>query len=630
MRVSIAQVLYDQEVRGVWVTNVDSDILFSKSSIAAGMDYLAENGVNVVYPVVWNKGFTLYPSPVLLAATGVAQDPIFAQSGRDPLAELVVEAHRNGMEVVPWFEYGFATSFSQSGGHIIAANPDWAAMNNQGQLVVKNGFDWMNGLHPGPQELMLSLIEEVLTKYDVDGVQGDDRLPAMPIEAGYSDYTKKLYRDEHGGQDPPSDPRNFAWQDWRARKLTAFAGELYRRVKDANPSAQVVLSPSIWPFSVNEYLQDWPVWIDSGYVDIVHPQAYPPPPRSVSQYQTIISNMVGPTPGSVFGYIPPEQRHLIFPGMLVKAGSDLVDPARVASMIDFHRGLGLNGESFFFFEGMGSKNQFLADTLRKYFYDSPAILPGRTSLWRPPAAVVNKDDDGATLTGTWTSDAAAPGFDGPMVFATAGSGATAAYELSVPTGAYYDIYAFVPRFRGGVTNSANYHVESGATSETAIVNQSNTRLEGWIRLTTLEVQQADGVTVTIDPDAVTDGGTTYADAVMALLNRKLSPEAVIEIAVVGTDNAAEELPASAQIGSTYPNPFSRFTTIPVTLRRPSSVRLDVIDLLGRVVAEVLPETALPPGEHALQLDAGSLSSGVYIIRVRVNGRSEARTVTLVR
>jgi hypothetical protein len=350
----------------------------------------------------------------------------------------------------------------------------------------------------------------------------------------------------------------------------------------------------------------------------------------VSQYQTIISNMVGPTPGSVFGYIPPKQRHVLFPGMLVKAGSDLVDPARVVAMMDHHRGLGLNGESFFFFEGMGSKNEFLADTLHKYFYNSPAILPGRTSLWRPPASVVNKDDAGAALSGTWTPDPAAPGFEGPMVFAAAGSGAMATYEISVPTSAHYDIYAFVPRFRGGLTNSANYQVESGVSRETVVVNQSNTRLEGWIRLTTLDVREADGVTVTIDADAVTDGGTTYADAVMALLNRKLSPDAIVEIAIVGTEDLASDLPTAARVGSTYPNPFSRNATIPVRLDAGATIRIDLIDLLGRVVARVLPATSLPPGEHGVTLNGGALPSGVYIIRVDADGRIESRAVTLVR
>ena len=61
---------YIEELRGVWITNVDSDVLFSRQSIVDAMDYLADRGFNVVFPVVWNKGYTLHPSEVALDAFG--------------------------------------------------------------------------------------------------------------------------------------------------------------------------------------------------------------------------------------------------------------------------------------------------------------------------------------------------------------------------------------------------------------------------------------------------------------------------------------------------------------------------------------------------------------------------------
>ena len=51
---------------------------------------------------------------------------------------------------------------------------------------------WWNALHPGPQELLLKLISEVVEKYDIDGIQGDDRLPAMPSEGGYDEFSKNF------------------------------------------------------------------------------------------------------------------------------------------------------------------------------------------------------------------------------------------------------------------------------------------------------------------------------------------------------------------------------------------------------------------------------------------------------
>src|SRR5690606_9196272 len=97
----------------VWITNVDSDVLMSKKSIAEMMDFLAESGFNIVFPVVWNKGYTLYPSDIMEREFGRRIDPLYGE--RDLLQELIVEAHRVGIEVVPWFEYGFAAAYNTGG-----------------------------------------------------------------------------------------------------------------------------------------------------------------------------------------------------------------------------------------------------------------------------------------------------------------------------------------------------------------------------------------------------------------------------------------------------------------------------------------------------------------------------------
>ena len=83
-------------------------------------------------------------------------------------------------------------------------------------------------------------------------------------------------------------------------------------------------------------------------------------------------------------------------------------------------------------------------------------------------------------------------------------------------------------------------------------------------------------------------------------------------------------------GNPYRNPFSRNATIPVRLDAVATVRIDLIDLLGRVVTRVLPPTSLPLGAHGITLNGGALPSGMYIVRVDVDGRIESRAVALVR
>jgi len=101
---------------------------------------------------------------------------------------MIDAGHAAGIKVHAWFEYGFSSSYSANGGAIINAKPEWAALDQNGKLVVKNGFDWLNAFLPEVQDFVLNLVMEVVTKYDVDGIQGDDRLPALPSTAGYDAY----------------------------------------------------------------------------------------------------------------------------------------------------------------------------------------------------------------------------------------------------------------------------------------------------------------------------------------------------------------------------------------------------------------------------------------------------------
>lgn len=367
-----------REMRGVWITNVDSEVLYDSTSIVQAMDYLADRGFNLVFPVVWNKGYTLFPSEVMVQYFGEEYriDPLYAQQGRDPLAELIKAAHDRGMEVMPWFEFGFSSSYQDNGGHILARYPEWAAKDVNGGLLTKNGFEWMNAINPDVQGFMLALIHETMENYNIDGIQGDDRLPAMPSEGGYDVFTKALYLTETG-QQVPADPREPEFLQWKADKLSDFGGRLYEMVKSYNPKLIVSLSPSVYPWSKEEYLQDYPEWIRRKQVDILHPQAYR---YEIERYKTTVeevalySGLIPDSTGS--SYVDPGNVY-VAPGILIKAGPRYNGPEYVLEALKIHRELGLHGEIYFFYEGLHHANQFLADSLFKYYYNVPAVLPWR-------------------------------------------------------------------------------------------------------------------------------------------------------------------------------------------------------------------------------------------------------------
>jgi uncharacterized lipoprotein YddW (UPF0748 family) len=53
------------------------------------------------------------------------------------LAELIHAAHSLGIKVIPWFEYGFASSYNLNGGPLLEKKPEWAARDRTGNLLNK-------------------------------------------------------------------------------------------------------------------------------------------------------------------------------------------------------------------------------------------------------------------------------------------------------------------------------------------------------------------------------------------------------------------------------------------------------------------------------------------------------------
>ena len=88
----------------------------------------------------------------------------------------------------------------------------------------------------------------------------------------------------------------------------------------------------------------------------------------------------------------------------------------------------------------------------------------------------------------------------------------------------------------------------------------------------------------------------------------------------------------------YPNPFNAQTVIPFTLDRAGKVELTVYDVLGREM-RVQQAAPLQAGMHEFVWNAEGMASGVYLVRLSVDGNSQgagtllhtqARKVVLVK
>lgn len=325
-------------LRGTWITNVGSDALHTPEKVKAAVALCKQKGINNIYVVVWNKGVTMYPSKVLEKYIGISQDTLYKF---DPLQTMIEEAHRLDIKVHAWFEFGFSYAYKDSNTIWMQRYPNWAGRDNRGNLLQKNGFYWWNALHPEVQMFMQELVLEVVSQYDVDGVQGDDRLPAMPAEGGYDVWTLAQYR-QQSGKDAPLQYDEPAWLQWKTDQLSAFGKKLYHAVKQQRKNCIVSWSPSIYPWSKEQYLQDWPAWLNGGYADYIIPQLYR---YDIQAYEKILRKLSE--------QLTPAQKRFVFPGILASLGDGyLVKSDLLRQMIQLNRKYGFEGECLFYFESL--------------------------------------------------------------------------------------------------------------------------------------------------------------------------------------------------------------------------------------------------------------------------------------
>lgn len=340
--------MFGQSQKGVWLTDIASSALDSKEGIEEAVTRCKSFGIDQIYVVVWNRGYTLYPSTIMEREFGKKVAPRFAD--RDMLKELIEIAHTKGLKVHAWFEFGFSSSYQEAdGGHILTKKPSWKAIDNEGNLVSKNGFQWMNAFDPEVQNFLISLIQEVMENYDIDGIQGDDRLPANPSTAGYDELTVSLYKGEHDGKAPPKDYRDSLWIDWRAKRLNLFAKRVYETVKQIKPNISVTMAPSIFPWSKEEYLQDWPAWVENGWVDAIIPQVYR---YDIKAYTTTLDTNLE--------FMPKNTKTELIPGVLLKVNDYTPSKRFLKKMVKANRERGLDSEVFFFYEGLKEHERFFA------------------------------------------------------------------------------------------------------------------------------------------------------------------------------------------------------------------------------------------------------------------------------
>ncbi len=239
---------------------------------------LRQAGINVIYLQVRPAGDAIYPSkldPWSGFISGKQGTP--PVSGFDPLAYAIKTAHAQGIEVHAWvnpYRAHMSTNVSQlAPNHLYFRHPDWIQPYNK-RLYLDPGI-------PAVRAHLGRVIDELLAKYDLNGIHFDDYFYPYPVPGEL--FPDSLSYAKYGaGQDLAS---------WRRSNVNTFVRETYQRIQKAKPWVQFGISPyGVWRnieqdpqrgsatrASVSSYdnlYGDAIGWAEAGIVDYLIPQLY--------------------------------------------------------------------------------------------------------------------------------------------------------------------------------------------------------------------------------------------------------------------------------------------------------------------------------------------------------------------
>lgn len=178
----------------------------------------------------------------------------------------------------------------------------------------------------------------------------------------------------------------------------------------------------------------------------------------------------------------------------------------------------------------------------------------------------------------------------------------------------------------GTPADQTFTIMNSEQSETALQVQVETEgnnfyiIEG-AGMYSIEPGLSLNVTVQFDPQ--TPG---IKNGVVTIHHNAINEATPTEIILTGE---ALESDILAKLEQNFPNPFRSETQINYGLPRDSNVRIDLYSVNGQRVRTLVNDWR-NAGDHEVLLDAGSLSSGMYLYRIIVDGYTDTRKLLLVR
>ncbi len=275
--------------RGIWIPRWSLDTDFEKI-----VRDVSEVGFNHCFVQIFALGESYYPS-------SCAPNKYFPP-GRQ-LHQFIKNAHNRNIKVHAWVNLFYIWSHSAQNSdpqHPINSKPDWFVWTKDGRPMQSLSSEQIRnagieGYYLAPanywvQEYLKSIILEIVTDYDFDGIHLDYvRYPANDFAydpATRAKFFRQIYIDpEELFNNYPSLISRLGrsgyndlyrrWFQFLCDDLSDFVYRLNIEIKRKKPG--VYLSAAVKPDPVKarqEYYQDWVTWINRGYIDFVCTMTY--------------------------------------------------------------------------------------------------------------------------------------------------------------------------------------------------------------------------------------------------------------------------------------------------------------------------------------------------------------------
>lgn len=360
------------EGRAIWLDRGSIVDAGNPAGLARLMQKLHKAGINVVYFETINAGFPIYPSNL------TPPNPLV--TGWDPLQTAIDEGHKLGMEVHAWV-WVFAVGNKRHNpivgmpddypGPVLSEAGDGAGLmsealrGSRGNLLPggRQYEYWLSPASPKARRFLKDLFAEIVTRYDVDGLQLDYiRYPFQKSndQMGYEPAGVKRFRASTGidlRRKRLSDHDKKTWIAWKTYQVSSFVEEVSSLLKSIRPDLK--LSAAVFPMARTSRIlaiqQDWETWIDNGWLDTLSPMSYTTSPRKLQRTFSYVNNAAG-------------NKVLVYPGIAIHR----LDAAELLRQVDAIRERGALGSTLF---AMAHLNDDKIDALGQGPYKYKRAIP---------------------------------------------------------------------------------------------------------------------------------------------------------------------------------------------------------------------------------------------------------------